>query len=532
MNRLSFTPQARQEIDNLDLKNLAKTTSKAFERLAPWCQLQAVDSSPEAASLITKIVDRIYVYMRAFDSADLAVQLAFQLASDAMVLCYLIDEEGSPAERQESLDGLVALAGQGHTNAQQASDAFREVRQALYKVAAQTKDNESLVEVPIDPGQATALRKPLKEVGSDLVASVKLMEQFYATVTDLTKWWNGMKTELLAAKTSSTLIPLDVSNPSRNQSTYNQWNKLQKECAGYRSALADLHEGFQDLLPLSTEAWNKVLPLSASESAAAVETSKRKRKNTLIGKVFSKIPGKIHKRKDSSSVAEDSSSVHASETGTADSAKAPGSDRKSFGLKGIVSSLRRKKAPERQGADTGSVSSQQNSVREKLSTELPISSDKGKGKAIEVDTVPERVSKEWVPLDTAKAPSVVLPEEMKEGSVVEKEEPVKQEPTDPEKVTELPEVHEEQQVGYISEKPELDTKENEPLLSKSPSKVSLSPVAVPNEVAEASTPTPAEPVVEPATQEKPNANPKVVEMDDTIPDNAATRWICSSCILM
>lgn len=47
----------------------------------------------------------------------------------------------------------------------------------------------------------------LKEVGSDLVANLSLLNQFSRSMMDLTSWWEWLEEELMSP-TNSTLLPV------------------------------------------------------------------------------------------------------------------------------------------------------------------------------------------------------------------------------------------------------------------------------------------------------------------------------------
>jgi hypothetical protein len=150
-----------QELAQVDLNALANATVKAFERLAPFSQIQTLcvvvlslivsdrsmcSSTPsiEDTPIVTKIAKKVSAYLQAIDSSVLAVQIVHRLSSDAVALCNLATEQddqdssftliSTESERQRRLDKLLKSAEEAHEKALKVKEAFRQVDQDLFKV--------------------------------------------------------------------------------------------------------------------------------------------------------------------------------------------------------------------------------------------------------------------------------------------------------------------------------------------------------------------------------------------------------------
>lgn len=68
---------------------------------------------------------------------------------------------------------------------------------------------------------AATRRITLKEVGTDLVANLNLLNQFSRSMLDLVSWWEWLEEELLSP--NSTLLP---SAENRDAELYARWSKI------------------------------------------------------------------------------------------------------------------------------------------------------------------------------------------------------------------------------------------------------------------------------------------------------------------
>jgi len=218
-----------------------------------------------AAQVVAKIVKKIRTYLQAIDSSILAVQITSRLSNDAMALCNLALEEddqdssltiiSTRSERRRRLDELVKLATEASENAQNTTASFKEVQQELYKIAATTKNEAFIVEIPIDPARPKTIKRPLKDVGSDLVANLSLLAEFSQLASQLADWCGVMRSQLeKAGESTSAIIPsLDGTDTFAHvQSIRDQWIKIRNETSEYQSVIGDLQARYPDLLPMST----------------------------------------------------------------------------------------------------------------------------------------------------------------------------------------------------------------------------------------------------------------------------------------
>lgn len=124
-----------------------------------------------------------------------------------------------------------------------------------------TKDKDTVVLVPPDPQQresphtahcinlihliircpAATRRISLKEVGTDLVANLNLLNQFSRSMLDLTSWWEWLEEELMSP--DSTLLP---STDQRDAELYARWSKIKGGYLDYYNTV----RGFSRILLL------------------------------------------------------------------------------------------------------------------------------------------------------------------------------------------------------------------------------------------------------------------------------------------
>ncbi|TFK31916.1 hypothetical protein BDQ12DRAFT_701391 [Crucibulum laeve] len=266
INSVSAAVQAPE----LDVVTLARTTRKTLERLAPFC-LMRNPSQSDAGPIINKIITKINAYIRAIDGSMLAMQLAYRLAEESMVLCdpgvaeWEVSSGPSstvPREGEEAKEALRALAEKGWEEAKKTSEVFAEVSQDIYKIAASTKDNAVVVLVPPDPGHPSTLRKPLKEVGSDLVANLSLLSRFASDAADVASWWSAIKDELSAISTTP------QAREQGNLTAYMTWEKRKKELQLYYDVVNVAQTRYPELLHTSISAWQSVTSARPTRSTA------------------------------------------------------------------------------------------------------------------------------------------------------------------------------------------------------------------------------------------------------------------------
>ncbi|KAF8641635.1 hypothetical protein AX16_009861 [Volvariella volvacea WC 439] len=282
------SPQAyTQPFDTFDVRPLAKPTRKLLDRLVSWSQMKNYSSS-ESEPIVSKILERITVYIQAVESSILAALMGYRLSTDAMLLCNLVREE-TPTSAQEPFDALtqelyqslITLAEDGHSHAEKAKTAFLNVEQDLFKIAADTKDNELLVQVPIN--NEKQVFKSLKTVGNDLVAGAKLMTEFYDLLENLMLWWALLKREISSENTSSEVLPpvatdeegkKQESSPAsieaQCQTLLEKWGRLQKDHLAYYNMTDDIIAQYATLLPTASAGWTAAIsPHTSSPTPSA-----------------------------------------------------------------------------------------------------------------------------------------------------------------------------------------------------------------------------------------------------------------------
>ncbi|KAG5651119.1 hypothetical protein H0H81_009806 [Sphagnurus paluster] len=145
--------QFPQGFDILDFKSLARVTSKTFERLAPFTQLQN-PSSPDVQAAARWIIKKIETYLEAIDTSIQVVQTAYEMSKTAAIIWGMNPKDKkSRLEHQQHLEALVTLAGDAHEKAVSTNTLFKQVQQDFYRLAALSKDIDATVELPLDPAQ-------------------------------------------------------------------------------------------------------------------------------------------------------------------------------------------------------------------------------------------------------------------------------------------------------------------------------------------------------------------------------------------
>lgn len=263
----SIPSPTSQELVQVDMNALARATLKTFERLAPFSQLQTSTPSIEVTQIVTKIIKKVSAYIQAIDSSILALQIVHQLSSDAVALCNLAvgqdDQDlsftliSTESERRRRLDGLLMQAENAYEKALKAQETFREVEQDLYKIAASTKDNNSIIHIPVDPARPTTIQRPLKDLAFDLVANLGVLTEFFVHTSHLAGCCGAIKADLAAGGLSSTVTQAvdETDSLVHVQSIRARWIAFKKNTLEYHKVVKDLQTRYSDLLPASTIYW-------------------------------------------------------------------------------------------------------------------------------------------------------------------------------------------------------------------------------------------------------------------------------------
>ncbi|KAF8877453.1 hypothetical protein CPB84DRAFT_1794926, partial [Gymnopilus junonius] len=197
----------------------------------------------------------------------LAAQMGYQLASDAMIMC---DPEETEWEADVSVDSLRGISKDGHETANSVMEGFREVKQEVYKIAASTKDNNTVVLVPPDPFHAETMKIHLKDIGTDLVANLNLLSEISRETTNVSGWWSYVKDDLAAER--PTLIPSQ--KDSSDQATtyasekFAKWSQLKEAFQQYYNIVHEAQMRYPSLLPSSLAAWKSVASPRSVEASS------------------------------------------------------------------------------------------------------------------------------------------------------------------------------------------------------------------------------------------------------------------------
>ncbi|KAF9466657.1 hypothetical protein BDZ94DRAFT_1250422 [Collybia nuda] len=264
----SIISPALAGFDTLNLQYLGKATIKTFDRLVPFSRLENL-SSTETAPIVTKIVNKLQTYIQAIESSILAVGVAHKISIDVVALCQLVEVETSEeyerssVERGKHLSGLLILANDAYEKANQASSVFRQAEQDLFKIAATTKGLTSIVQVPADPAHPKTLQKTLQDIGSDLVANLGLMADFYKQISELTNWCRWVKVEISEAKGSlaTGVVPaLDGTEEANHlQSINTHWKRFHEDSSAYYNLISTVQDQYPDLLSESRVSWRAAM---------------------------------------------------------------------------------------------------------------------------------------------------------------------------------------------------------------------------------------------------------------------------------
>ncbi|PPQ65088.1 hypothetical protein CVT24_003042 [Panaeolus cyanescens] len=216
------------KMPDVDLLSTARTTRKTLERLAPFAKMRPATGT---SALVNKIVEKINAYIELVDTSMHTSQLGYQLARDVVVASDPVEKAaGWDADFEVSSnvgsdyrpsrpnsppppDGLPSgpagapsiaeLAVKGYEMAKQVEQGFNNISQALYKIAAATKESKLVVVVPPDPTHTGTLKLNLKDVATDLVANLSLLSEFSQKASGLAEWWTWARDEF-APEASST----------------------------------------------------------------------------------------------------------------------------------------------------------------------------------------------------------------------------------------------------------------------------------------------------------------------------------------
>lgn len=233
LERTPDTTEPPKPAPELELVSLAKLTRNTVQRLAPFCQIR-LPNDVSQVPLVHKTNGKILQLIQAIDTSMLVAQIGYRLSSDAASVCdpftpstmMIATSNGSKSFSGLSLpEMLQTMAAHGHGHCLKTLETFRDVQQRLYKIAAATQDNETLVLVPPDPQQSAHRRIKLKEVGTNLVANLSLLERFARSVQDLTSWWEWLEEELMSP--NSTLLP---TTDKMDTELFAKWGRIK---AGY-----------------------------------------------------------------------------------------------------------------------------------------------------------------------------------------------------------------------------------------------------------------------------------------------------------
>ncbi|KAG6906118.1 hypothetical protein DXG01_015841 [Tephrocybe rancida] len=287
------TSPIAQGFDLLDLNSLARITSKTFERLAPYTLLQN-PSSLEARPAVIKTVNKVKAYIEAIDTSIQVVHIAYQMSKAAAALWSASTASNDKQtlkermEHQKRLEDIVILADDAHEKAQKICEVFKQVQQDFYrvrhlvvnvliranhlslaKIAASTKSIDSTVQIPVDPAllqfsfdrltkfTAKLIKKPLKDIGVDLVSNLSLLADYTRCISDLTAWCGWVKSSIIAI--DGTVVPPQDGSFDEASAIRPQWDRVRADCLIYQSMIFEIQERYSSMLPISTNMWRVTL---------------------------------------------------------------------------------------------------------------------------------------------------------------------------------------------------------------------------------------------------------------------------------
>ncbi|KAF9447252.1 hypothetical protein P691DRAFT_760934 [Macrolepiota fuliginosa MF-IS2] len=252
------TSRPRRPEPELEIVPLAKMTRKTVERLAPFCQMRLPPELPNVP-LVPKTNSKILGFIQAVDTSMLVAQIGYRLASDAASLCDPFAPPSVPTHGNKhnsalsTPEMLQTMAAHGHGHCLKTSDAFSNIQQEIFKIAAVTKDKDIVVLVPPDPQQPATRRITLKEIGTDLVANLNLLNQFSRSMVDLTSWWEWLEEELMSP--DSVLLP---TTNQRDAELFARWSKIKGGYLDYYNTIRVVYARYPQLLTTSSTAWQSI----------------------------------------------------------------------------------------------------------------------------------------------------------------------------------------------------------------------------------------------------------------------------------
>ncbi|KDR66473.1 hypothetical protein GALMADRAFT_259268 [Galerina marginata CBS 339.88] len=249
---MASTPNGHAPLPELDLVGIARTTRKTLDRLASFSNMQ---SSSEPLPLLTKISEKILGLIHLIDSSMLTAQLGYQLATDAMILC---DPEETDWDADVSVESLRSISVKGCEMSKAVMEGFRDVNQAVYKIAASTKDNMFIVVVPPDPSHSDTMKIHLKDIGTGLVANLNLISAFSRDMTSVAGWWTNVNEDL--ASESPRLLPstAETTTGSDSAQKFARWLTIKDGFQQYYNLINVAHAKYPNLLTSSSTAWKSV----------------------------------------------------------------------------------------------------------------------------------------------------------------------------------------------------------------------------------------------------------------------------------
>ncbi|KNZ76177.1 hypothetical protein J132_11297 [Termitomyces sp. J132] len=100
-------------------------------------------------------------------------------------------------------------------------------------IAALTKDMDCTIEIPVDPTLPELIKKPLKDIGPDLVSNLNLLAEFTHRSSDLTTWCVWIKSSIITA--DGTVIPPQDGSFADVNTIRPKWDRFRADCLIYHS---------------------------------------------------------------------------------------------------------------------------------------------------------------------------------------------------------------------------------------------------------------------------------------------------------
>ncbi|KAG6878021.1 hypothetical protein C0993_000802 [Termitomyces sp. T159_Od127] len=262
----------------LELSNLARVTSKTFERLAPYTSMK-IPPSPEVQPTIKKITKKVQAYIEAIDASIAVVHTVYQMSNIAATLWTnpaSSTEKHVLAERthRQKYKDIVKLADEAHKRAEKTTSVFKQVQQEFYRVcrsklfssraltfnfqvAASTKDMDGTVQIPVDPAIPTTLiTKHLRDIGTDLVSNLNLLADFTRHSSDLSTWCGWIDSSINAA--DGTVVPPQDGSIVDANAVRQKWDRVHADCLIYHSIISETLDRYSSMLT-SSEVWDATM---------------------------------------------------------------------------------------------------------------------------------------------------------------------------------------------------------------------------------------------------------------------------------